>query len=181
MRKLTDVGRLHQFMRALGAEADKPACVYFTGGATAILHGWRATTIDVDLKIVPEQDRLLRAIPRLKEELEINVELASPDDFIPELPGWEERSTFVQQERQLTFRHYDYYAQALSKLERSHAQDITDVEEMLKRGLIDRKRLLDFFTAIEPELYRYPSIDPRSFRRSVEACVASAGSDASSS
>ena len=73
-------------MRALGAEAEIPAQVYFTGGATAVLLGWRATTIDVDIRMFPESDRLYRAIPALKESLEINVELASPADFIPELP-----------------------------------------------------------------------------------------------
>jgi hypothetical protein len=33
----------------------------------------------VDLKIVPESDAMLRAIPPLKESLELNVELAAPD------------------------------------------------------------------------------------------------------
>ena len=44
------------------------------GGATAVLHGWRASTIDVDLKLVPDDDALLRALPRLKEELHVNLE-----------------------------------------------------------------------------------------------------------
>ena len=35
--------------------------VYLTGGATAVLHGWRSTTIDLDLKLVPDDDALLRA------------------------------------------------------------------------------------------------------------------------
>ena len=35
-------------------------------------------------------DALFRALPRLKEELRINVEIASPAHFIPELPGWRE-------------------------------------------------------------------------------------------
>jgi hypothetical protein len=65
--------------------------VYLTGGATAVLLGWRETTIDADITIVPESDRLLRARPALKEQLRINVELASPAHFIPELPGWAER------------------------------------------------------------------------------------------
>lgn len=32
-------------------------------------------------------DSLLREIPGLKEDLGVNIELASPPDFIPELPG----------------------------------------------------------------------------------------------
>ena len=38
---------------------------------------------------------MLRAIPALKERLQINVELASPDQFIPVPRGWEERSPII--------------------------------------------------------------------------------------
>jgi len=122
----------------------------------------------VDIKIVPERDRLLRAIPRLKESLQINVEFASPDQFIPPLPGWEERSPFIAKEGKLAFHHYDLYAQALAKVERSHRQDLDDVSAMIRRGLVDRKRLIEYFHHIEPELYRYPALDPTTFRRSLE-------------
>ena len=91
MRALAGGDRIRRFMQALAAEAREDARVYFTGGATAVLSGWRDSTIDVDLKLVPEQDALLRAIPALKESLELNVELASPADFIPVPPGWEDR------------------------------------------------------------------------------------------
>jgi len=155
-------------MRALGAEADIPARIYFTGGATAVLLGWRETTIDVDIRMFPESDRLYRAISALKEELEINVELASPADFIPELPGWEGRSVFAAQEGGLTFHHYDFYAQALAKIERGHAQDLLDVQEMIHRRLVDPEAALGFFRAVEPRLYLYPAINPASFRRSAE-------------
>jgi hypothetical protein len=168
MRRLVEKERLRRFMRALGGEARTDARVYLTGGATAVLLGWRTTTIDVDLEIIPESDEVLRAIPRLKEELQINVELASPSHFIPELPGWQERSLFISREGRLSFHHYDFYAQALSKIERAHARDVADVREMYARGLIDTDRLLQLFEAIEPELYRYPAINAPTFRRAVE-------------
>ncbi len=72
-------------MRELAREAASEAAVYLTGGATAVLLGWRDTTIDADILIVPELDALYRALPRLKEELQLNVEIASPAHFIPEL------------------------------------------------------------------------------------------------
>ena len=65
-------------MRALGRAAREPARVYLTGGATAVLHGWRVTTVDMDMKVIPDRDDVLRMIPRIKEELSINVELAAP-------------------------------------------------------------------------------------------------------
>lgn len=171
MRELTDAPRLRRFMQTLGAEADREGRVYFTGGATAVLLGWRPTTIDADISIVPESDRLLRALPGLKETLRMNVELASPAHFIPELPGWEQRSPFIAREGKLSFHHYDLYAQALAKIERGHARDRQDVQEMLGRGLVDPQRLRELFAQIEPELYRYPALDPPSFRRAVEEAL----------
>jgi hypothetical protein len=169
VRELADAERIRRFMRALGAEADEDGAVFFTGGATAVLIGWRATTIDVDLKLVPESDRLLRALPRLKEELRINVELVSPSDFIPVPAGWENRSVFVARERRLSFYHFDPYAQALAKLERAHTLDLEDVTELVERGLVDPAQAVSYFEQIEPELYRFPALDPRSLRARVRA------------
>lgn len=142
MRRLADQDRIRRFMNALAGRATRQARLYFTGGATAVLVGWRASTIDVDILIVPDDDHLLRALPELKENLEINVELASPAHFIPELPGWEERSLFIAREGQLSFFHYDLYAQALAKIERGHSLDVSDVQVMFRRGLIEPAQLL---------------------------------------
>lgn len=139
------------------------------GGTTAVLMGWRLSTVDVDLVMRPEDDALLRAIPALKNDLELNVELASPADFIPVPPGWEERSLFVRDVHRVAFYHFDLYAQALAKVERGHHQDIEDVREMIARGLVERQRARDYFGRIEPDLYRFPAIDPPSFRRAVDA------------
>lgn len=169
MRTLVDADRIRQLMQALGRVARRPARVYFTGGATAVLHGWRPSTIDVDLKLVPDDDALMRAVPELKERLSMNIELASPDDFIPVREGWESRSPFAGQEGVLSFHHFDLVAQALAKIERGHRQDVEDVEAMIARGLVMRGALRAAFEAIEPKLYRYPAIDPPAFRRAVEA------------
>jgi hypothetical protein len=171
MRALADARRVERFIEALGHAARSPARVYLTGGATAVLEGWRDTTVDVDLKLIPDTDEILRAIPRLKEEIGINVELASPDQFIPELPGWRERSRFIRQVRQLSFFHYDFYAQALSKLERGHDKDLLDAGSMVRAGRIEPAELLRLFAEIEPRLFRYPAIDPATFRRVVEEFV----------
>ncbi|HUP00622.1 MAG TPA: hypothetical protein VM737_03755 [Gemmatimonadota bacterium] len=64
-------------------------------------------------------------------------------------------------------------AQALAKAERGHNQDLDDMREMIARDLIDPGSALKYFERIEPELYRYPALDPRSFRKSVEAIFGS--------
>jgi hypothetical protein len=175
MRDLADGARIRRLMQGLSEAADRETTIYFTGGASAVLIGWRRTTIDVDLRFVPDSDRLLRAIPALKETLRINVELASPSDFIPELPGWQDRSRFIETEGRLSFFHYDFYSQALAKIERGHVQDVGDVEEMLRRGLVEPQRALDLFAAIEPLLYRYPAINPAEFRRAAEGMLKTSG------
>lgn len=168
MRELADSTRIERFMGALGRVARVEGRVYLTGGATAVLHGWRASTIDIDIKLIPDSDELLREIPRLKKELDLNVELAAPSDFIPVPDGWEERSPFIRRERKISFHHFDPVAQALSKAERGHAQDRLDVKEMIASGLVSTADAIAQFEAIEPELYRFPAIDPPTFRRSVE-------------
>ena len=155
-------------MRALGDAARREGACYFTGGATAVLLGWRGTTIDVDFLLVPDQDEILRAVPGIKDDLRVNVELASPGDFIPLPVGWQERSLSIGREGTLSFFHFDPYSQALSKLERSHARDLEDVRAMVASGLVEQERLLASFREIEPELYRFPAVDPRSFRARVE-------------
>lgn len=167
MREVADAGRIRRFMRQLGTETDVAARVYFTGGATAVLLGWRDSTIDVDLTFVPEEDAIFRAIPRLKESLRVNVELASPADFIPVPAGWEDRSPYIASEGHLAFHHFDLYAQALAKVERGHMQDVEDVRAMVGRGLIDPAAAVRYFEALEPSLYRYPAIDPAAFHRAV--------------
>ncbi len=171
MRQKVDRQRLAEFLRALAVEADQPVRVYLTGGATAVLVGWRLSTIDVDLRIVPESDRMLRALSVLKEQRNMNVELASPADFVPELPGWETRSAFIMQEATTTFYHYDFYAQALAKIERFHERDVLDVKEMLSRKLIEPVRLKELYETIVPQLYRFPAISPEAFRRNLKAVL----------
>jgi hypothetical protein len=174
MRERADADRIHRFMQALGAAATREGTCYLAGGATAVLIGWRPITLDVDIDLDPDQEDLLRALPRIKDELEINVELASPGHFIPLPDGWKERSLPAGREGLLSFRHFDPYSQTLAKLERGHTQDVEDVRAMLERGLVEPGRLRACFAEIEPQLYRFPAIEPSDFRRAVEDALESA-------
>lgn len=154
-------------MVQMGARVRGPAKIYITGGGTAVIEGWRAMTVDLDLKALPEPAGWFEAIADLKERIDMNVELASPDDFIPPLPGWQERSPLVARHGQVEFYHYDFYSQALAKLERGHERDVLDANAMAERGLIARERLWQLFQEIEPALIRYPAIEPKAFRAAV--------------
>ena len=72
MREVTNSPRLREFMRKLAQKAENELRVYFTGGATAVLFGWRDTTIDIDMVLVPDSDSLLQSTPALKNELAHN-------------------------------------------------------------------------------------------------------------
>jgi hypothetical protein len=130
VRPNADLERIRALVRELARSATEDTTIYLTGGATAVLHGWRDSTVDIDLRLEPDSDDLLRRIATVKDDLHVNVELASPPDFIPELPGWRER----------------------------------DVRAMIDHALVDPERLGELFEAIEPKLFRYPSIDARDFR-----------------
>ncbi len=171
MRANADASRVRALARELGRVAREDTTIYLTGGATAVLEGWRQSTVDVDLRLEPDSDELLRRIARVKDELDVNVELASPPDFIPEVPGWRERSPFVFREGKVTVRHFDPYSQALSKIERGFELDLSDVQAMIERGLVEPHRLRELFDQIEPSLFRYPAIRAEDFRSKLERAL----------
>ena len=172
MRREADIDSINRFIRLLGKRATGAGRIYLVGGTSAVLYGWRPSTIDIDIKLDPEPPGVFEAIALLKDELELNVELAAPDDFLPELPGWRERSPWIAKHGSVDFHHYDFYSQALSKLERGHPRDLADVANMRSSGLIDLQRLSELYNAIVPRLIRFPAIDPNSLTTVVKNFIA---------
>lgn len=169
MRESADVERIERLARELGRAVAPGTKMYLTGGATAVLEGWRPSTVDVDVRFEPDSDAALRQIADLKERLQVNVELASPLDFLPPLAGWRERSRFRFRAGNLEVFDFDLYSQAMSKLERGFDLDLRDVAEMVDSGQVDPTRLLELFEGIEPELFRFPTVDPVRLRGAVES------------
>ena len=163
--------QIQELFVELAKRCKGPGKIYIVGGSTAVLSGWRESTVDVDMKISPEPKGVFEAIQILKNELQVNIELASPDDFMPALPEWEQRSQFITTINGVTFYHYDFYAQALSKILRAHDRDMKDVQSMLDHKLVEKARLYELFCEIESQLIRYPSIKISDFRKKVEAVV----------
>jgi hypothetical protein len=163
MRGHVDPTKLRDVMRELGRRARGPGRVYLTGGASALLEGWRQSTVDVDLKLDPEPAGIFEAIAEVKQQLDVNVELAAPDQFLPSPPDWRARSPWIARHGQVEFHHYDFRAQALSKLARGFERDLGDVRAMLARGLVTRDDLLVALEQIRPALVRYPALDAAAF------------------
>ena len=164
MRQNADEMRIHELLSRLGQAAKTSTRLYLVGGATAVLHGWRASTIDVDLTLEPESREVYEAIPKLKIALDLNIELASPAHFVPELPGWRDRCLYIGTFGKLVAYHYDPYGQALAKIERSHEQDRADIRSLIGSGLVEPKKLLELFERASADLVKYPAIDEASLR-----------------
>lgn len=158
MRENSNKIRIEKFIDEVGLFVKKPVNVYFTGGATAVMLGIRESTIDIDIKFDPDEIQMYEAIKYLKEKLNMNIELASPSDFIPALPSWKERSIFIVQKGSVRFFHYDLYSQVIAKVQRRWKQDLSDVAGFMRNN-VDKEKLLELFISIKPAFIKYPSID----------------------
>ena len=168
MREGLTRDRLHALMDALADSTPSgvPIRAYFIGGATAVDRGWRSSTIDADLHA--SDDRLFTHVQQVKDRLRVNVELARPEDFVPPLSGSENRHIFISAVGQVSFFHYDPYAQLLSKIVRGFRQDLADAARFLDDGLVETDRFRALVHGIPDESYtRYPNLS----RAIVEAAV----------
>jgi hypothetical protein len=173
MRSDADKARIERLFSELGRYGASGDRIYVTGGTSAVQIGWREFTQDVDIRIESDNDEpLLRAIAALKDKLDVNVELASPLDFLPGPPGWMERSPFIARYGAVDVYHVDFALQALAKIERGLDRDLGDVDAMLELGLTSTRAIEETLTSIESELYRFPAIDAAELRHAVEAFIA---------
>ncbi len=97
MRGLADAERLRRFLKELAREAEADCAVYLTGGSTAVLLGWRESTIDADIRSFPEQDSLYLGPCRdSRRSCSSTWRSRAPSTPSRELPGWRERSLFIE-------------------------------------------------------------------------------------
>jgi Nucleotidyltransferase of unknown function (DUF6036) len=85
-------------------------------------------TLDIDIHITIDPADLTTEIAQLKQKLNMNIEFASPGDFIPLPAQWEARSEFIKRYGQVDAFYFDWYSIALSKTQRANRQDVLDVQ-----------------------------------------------------
>jgi hypothetical protein len=160
MRADSNAESVERLLRALGARGHAGDRVYLAGGASAVTIGWRAYTKDVDMRLESDApDSLLHAISTLKNELDVNIELAGPVDFLPEPKGWRDRSPYIGRYGTVDVFHTDFTLQALAKLERGLDRDLIDIDAMLERDLTTVDHIRELFLELEPQLFRFPAVD----------------------
>ena len=173
MREELTRERLLLLMKELARTAPRRGSykVYFVGGGTAVYLGWRQATIDVDL--FSDRDDVFRDIQGIKERLNMNIEFARPEDFVPPLRGTSGRHLFIDKVGSIAFYHYDPYAQLFSKVVRGFQRDIDDAREFMSSGLVDAGKLRSLVTAIPDSAYaRHPNLSRAGVETAVEGFLA---------
>lgn len=178
MRQPVDKSSIEAFLRELGRRVKQPGKLYLTGGAALVHAGIRgngATTADIDMKLdAANEAETQEALRQLKNELDIDLELAWPGDFIPTPPSWEASSRYVGRYGALDVFYLDFVTLALAKISRGSERDLRDVEALAQSGDVTREALLEAAEAIRPALGRghYFNVDPDRFEALLTATIA---------
>ena len=140
MRAPASRDRLERFFETLGRSLRLPLRFYLVGGAAIVDLGLRPATLDIDYVARADNPEALRELerqlPRLKDDLDINVEPASPSDFMPVPEGAIERSTYVRSYGPVAVYHYDFPTLVLAKIARGAERDVADIELLLRTGAV---------------------------------------------
>jgi len=156
-------------MQALAESAPRGESfsVYFVGGCTAVHAGWRESTIDADL--YSDTEAIFHDIQAIKERLQLNIEFARPEDFVPALAGSESRHVFIKTVGKVSFYHYDPYAQLLSKVVRGFNRDMLDASSFVTSGMVAPKRFRSLVNGIPDSAYaKYPSLSRRAVLEAID-------------
>jgi len=168
-RILHDVRQISEFLERLGQCYRFSGTVYLVGGSSLLLLAAKESTFDIDLKfeVAPEHhSNFIRCLRQLSVEMELAVEQASPDEFLPLPGGYEDRRRYIGRYGGLEVSHFDLYSVALGKLQRGNEKDFVDAVQMVRTGLIELAALDRYFQEVLPRLEGYSlRTDPLDFER----------------
>ena|SRR3989304_7429171 len=94
----------------------------------------------------------IECIRSISREMQIPVEQASPDEFLPLPSGYENRHRYIGRYGNLEVFHFDFYSVALGKLNRGTEKDFSDVTQMVQVGVIRFSELEGYLQEILPKL-----------------------------
>lgn len=167
MRSSVDRRAIEAFLQQLGRAYRKPGRLYLVGGAALVHANIRSGfTQYIDIQVAASNEgELIVAIQRLIQQMQINIEFASPKDFIPLPLQWESHAQFVGRYGSIDVFYFDFYSIALSKMERGNTRDIEDVKLLVQQKRITLPELDRAYQEVLAQLGkgRYPKITPERF------------------
>lgn len=167
MRPSVDKTAIESFLTQLGRDFRKPGHLYLMEDAALVhLRIRPGFTQDIDIQVSgANEGELIVAIQRLIQRMQINVEFASPGDFIPLPSQWETHAQYVGRYGSIDVFYFDFYSIALSKIERGNTRDIADVRLLVQKGIITLDELDAAYQQVLTQLGkgRYPRITPERF------------------
>jgi hypothetical protein len=156
MRQRVGQQEIEQFLVQVG-RTRQPGRLYLVGGAAMVHRGIRpGQTLDIDIQITVDPANLTAQIAQLKQRLNMNIEFASPADFMPLPAQWETRSEFLKRYGQVDVFYFDWYSIALSKMQRANRQDVVDVQLLVRQGFIDLAELDRLYQDVLGKIGRPP-------------------------
>ncbi len=167
MRPNVDKKAIESFLQQLGRAFHKAGRLYLVGGAALVHAGVRpgfTQHIDIQVEGANEGD-LIISIQRLMQQMQVNIEFASPKDFIPLPLQWEPHAQYVGCYGQIEVFYFDFYSIALSKIEQATTRDIEDVRLLVQQQRIALDELDAAYQEVLAQLGtgRYPKITPERF------------------
>ena len=161
MRHTVTKADIEKFLDALGKSFRKPGRLYLAGGAALVHIGLRSgSTMDIDVAIeASDEDEMVTAIRKLVEKMQINVEFASPGDFIPLPIQWMAQARYVGRYGSIDVFYFDFYSLALSKISRGNDRDLIDVQLLIQQKLITLEELDAAYNEVLPRMGKRPYIN----------------------
>ncbi len=173
MRPNVDKSAIESFLQQLGRIFRKPGRLYLVGGAALVHAGVRpGFTQDIDVQVSgANEGELIVAIQHLIQQMQVNVEFASPVDFMPLPSQWETHAQYVGRYGGIDVFYFDFYSIALSKIERGNNRDIADVRLLVQEKIIILQELDASYQEVLAQLGkgRYPRITPQRFSERYQA------------
>lgn len=167
MRPNVDRQTIERFLTELGRHFRQNGRLYLVGGAALIHAGVRpgssATAQHIYFEVASGD--MYQTINRLKQQLNINVEFASPGDFIPLPHNWQSLSRYAGRYGSIDVFYFDFYSIALSKIDRGNTRDLQDVALLLQQQVITLPELDRAAQEVAAQMGKgnYKRLDPDAF------------------
>jgi hypothetical protein len=167
MRNNATKADIEKFLNALGKVFRKPGRLYLAGGAALVHMGLRpGSTLDIDVVIeTTAEDEMVKAIRQLVEQMQLNIEFSSPEDFIPLPSQWMAHAKYIGRYGSLDAFYFDFYSLALSKISRGSDRDLIDIKLLVQQKIITMEELDAAYQEVLPRMGKRPyiNLNPQKF------------------